>query len=93
MGIAPGAQIIVAKVAPNAVASPDSALLAAWMTWPLCILTPRTYPRPTAGMVNPDADTLFAGVYELQERITLGVAGGNEFQASYGNKSSRTCRL
>ena len=37
------------------------------------------------------ADTLFAGVYEkLQEKgITLDVAGGNEFQAGYGNKSGK----
>ena len=90
-GIAPDAQIIVGKVARSRGGIPDSALLAA--------LDDMTVIKPdvvnlslgrTAGM-DSAADTLFAGVYEkLQEKgITLDVAGGNEFQAGYGNKSGK----
>ena len=92
MGIAPDAQIIVAKVARSRGGGiPDSALLAALDD--MATLHPDAVNMSlgrTAGM-DSDADTLFAGVYEkLQEKgITLDVAGGNEFQAGYGNKSGK----
>ena len=92
MGIAPDAQIIVAKGARSRGGGiPDSALLAALDD--MATLHPDAVNMSlgrTAGM-DSDADTLFAGVYEkLQEKgITLDVAGGNEFQAGYGNKSGK----
>ena len=92
MGIAPDAQIIVAKVARSRGGGiPDSALLAALDD--MAVIKPDVVNLSlgrTAGM-DSAADTLFAGVYEkLQEKgITLDVAGGNEFQAGYGNKSGK----
>ena len=92
MGIAPDAQIIVAKVARSRGGGiPDSALLAALDD--MAVIKPDVVNMSlgrTAGM-DSAADTLFAGVYEkLQEKgITLDVAGGNEFQAGYGNKSGK----
>ena len=90
-GIAPDAQIIVAKVARGRGGIPDSALLAALDD--MAVIKPDVVNLSlgrTAGM-DSAADTLFAGVYEkLQEKgITLDVAGGNEFQAGYGNKSGK----
>ena len=72
-------------------ASPDSALLGALDD--MADIKPDVVNMSlgrTAGM-DSAADTLFAGVYEkLQEKgITLDVAGGNEFQAGYGNKSGK----
>ena len=92
MGIAPDAQIIVAKVARSRGGGiPDSALLGALDD--MADIKPDVVNMSlgrTAGM-DSAADTLFAGVYEkLQEKgITLDVAGGNEFQAGYGNKSGK----
>ena len=92
MGIAPDAQIIVAKVARSRGGGiPDSALLGALDD--MAVIKPDVVNLSlgrTAGM-DSAADTLFAGVYEkLQEKgITLDVAGGNEFQAGYGNKSGK----
>ena len=92
MGIAPDAQIIVGKVARSRGGGiPDSALLAALDD--MAVIKPDVVNLSlgrTAGM-DSAADTLFAGVYEkLQEKgITLDVAGGNEFQAGYGNKSGK----
>ena len=90
-GIAPDAQIIVGKVARSRGGIPDSALLAALDD--MAVIKPDVVNMSlgrTAGM-DSAADTLFAGVYEkLQEKgITLDVAGGNEFQAGYGNKSGK----
>ena len=90
-GIAPDAQIIVGKVARGRGGIPDSALLAALDD--MAVIKPDVVNLSlgrTAGM-DSAADTLFAGVYEkLQEKgITLDVAGGNEFQAGYGNKSGK----
>ena len=91
-GIAPDAQIIVAKVARSRGGGiPDSALLGALDD--MAVIKPDVVNMSlgrTAGM-DSAADTLFAGVYEkLQEKgITLDVAGGNEFQAGYGNKSGK----
>ena len=90
-GIAPDAQIIVGKVARSRGGIPDSALLAALDD--MAVIKPDVVNLSlgrTAGM-DSAADTLFAGVYEkLQEKgITLDVAGGNEFQAGYGNKSGK----
>ena len=90
-GIAPDAQIIVGKVARSRGGIPDSALLAALDD--MAVIKPDIVNLSlgrTAGM-DSAADTLFAGVYEkLQEKgITLDVAGGNEFQAGYGNKSGK----
>ena len=90
-GIAPDAQIIVGKVARGRGGIPDSALLAALDD--MAVIKPDVVNMSlgrTAGM-DSAADTLFAGVYEkLQEKgITLDVAGGNEFQAGYGNKSGK----
>ncbi len=58
-----------------------------WMTWPL---HPDAAFIPSAAQPGMDsAGTLFAGVYEkLQERASLDVAGDNEFQTGYGNKSA-----
>ena len=90
-GIASDAQIIVGKVARGRGGIPDSALLAALDD--MAVIKPDVVNLSlgrTAGM-DSAADTLFAGVYEkLQEKgITLDVAGGNEFQAGYGNKSGK----
>ena len=90
-GIAPDAQIIVGKVARSRGGIPDSALLGALDD--MAVIKPDVVNMSlgrTAGM-DSAADTLFAGVYEkLQEKgITLDVAGGNEFQAGYGNKSGK----
>ena len=90
-GIAPDAQIIVGKVARGRGGIPDSALLGALDD--MADIKPDVVNMSlgrTAGM-DSAADTLFAGVYEkLQEKgITLDVAGGNEFQAGYGNKSGK----
>ena len=90
-GIASDAQIIVGKVARGRGGIPDSALLGALDD--MAVIKPDVVNMSlgrTAGM-DSAADTLFAGVYEkLQEKgITLDVAGGNEFQAGYGNKSGK----
>ena len=92
MGIAPDAQIIVAKVARSRGGGiPDSALLAALDD--MATLHPDAVNMSlgrTAGM-DSDADTLFAGVYEkLQNNGTIvDVAAGNEYSAAYGNKSGK----
>ena len=92
MGIAPDAQIIVAKVARSRGGGiPDSALLAALDD--MADIKPDVVNMSlgrTAGM-DSAADTLFAGVYEkLQNNGTIvDVAAGNEYSAAYGNKSGK----
>ena len=92
MGIAPDAQIIVAKVARSRGGGiPDSALLAALDD--MAVIKPDVVNLSlgrTAGM-DSAADTLFAGVYEkLQNNgIIVDVAAGNEYSAAYGNKSGK----
>ena len=91
MGIAPDAQIIVAKVARSRGGIPDSALLAALDD--MADIKPDVVNMSlgrTAGM-DSAADTLFAGVYEkLQNNGTIvDVAAGNEYSAAYGNKSGK----
>ena len=92
MGIAPDAQIIVAKVARSRGGGiPDSALLAALDD--MAVIKPDVVNLSlgrTAGM-DSAADTLFAGVYEkLQNNGTIvDVAAGNEYSAAYGNKSGK----
>ena len=90
-GIAPDAQIIVAKVARGRGGIPDSALLAALDD--MAVIKPDVVNLSlgrTAGM-DSAADTLFAGVYEkLQNNGTIvDVAAGNEYSAAYGNKSGK----
>ena len=92
MGIAPDAQIIVAKVARSRGGGiPDSALLGALDD--MAVIKPDVVNLSlgrTAGM-DSAADTLFAGVYEkLQNNGTIvDVAAGNEYSAAYGNKSGK----
>ena len=92
MGIAPDAQIIVAKVARSRGGGiPDSALLGALDD--MADIKPDVVNMSlgrTAGM-DSAADTLFAGVYEkLQNNGTIvDVAAGNEYSAAYGNKSGK----
>ena len=90
-GIAPDAQIIVAKVARGRGGIPDSALLGALDD--MAVIKPDVVNMSlgrTAGM-DSAADTLFAGVYEkLQNNGTIvDVAAGNEYSAAYGNKSGK----
>ena len=91
-GIAPDAQIIVAKVARSRGGGiPDSALLGALDD--MADIKPDVVNMSlgrTAGM-DSAADTLFAGVYEkLQNNGTIvDVAAGNEYSAAYGNKSGK----
>ena len=92
VGVAPEAQIIVAKVSRDGSrAISDSALLAALDD--MVLLRPDVINLSlgwTAGMDN-EADSVYATVYKkLQEvGITVDAASGNAFSAGYGNTSGR----
>ena len=92
VGVAPEAQIIVAKVLRDGSrAISDSALLAALDD--MVLLRPDVINLSlgwTAGMDN-EADSVYATVYKkLQEvGITVDAASGNAFSAGYGNTSGR----
>ena len=91
MGVAPDAQIIVAKVERDGGGIPDSAIIAALDD--MAVLHPDVVNLSlgqTAGMDNA-ADSLYAGVFEnLQDKgIIVDAAAGNEFSAGYGNNSGK----
>ena len=92
VGVAPEAQIIVAKVSRDGSrAISDSALLAALDD--MVLLRPDVINLSlgwTAGMDN-EADSVYATVYKkLQDAgITVDAASGNAFSAGYGNTSGR----
>ena len=92
VGVAPEAQIVVAKVSRDGSrAISDSALLAALDD--MVLLRPDVINLSlgwTAGMDN-EADSVYATVYKkLQEAgITVDAASGNAFSAGYGNTSGR----
>ena len=92
VGIAPDAQIIVAKVARSSNGGiPDSALLAALDD--MVILHPDVVNLSlgqTGGMDN-EADSMYATVFKsLQDAgVTVNAAAGNEYTAGYGNLSGK----
>ncbi|SPT55312.1 S8 family serine peptidase [Schaalia odontolytica] len=92
VGIAPDAQIIVAKVARSSDGGiPDSALLAALDD--MVVLHPDVVNLSlgqTGGMDN-EADSVYATVFKsLQEvGVTVNAAAGNEYTAGYGNLSGK----
>ena len=91
MGVAPDAQIIVAKVERDSGGIPDSALLSALDD--MAVLRPDVVNLSlgqTAGMDNA-ADSVYAGIFEtLQEKgVAVDAAAGNEFSAGYGNNSGK----
>ena len=92
VGIAPDAQIIVAKVASSISGGiPDSALLAALDD--MVILHPDVVNLSlgqTGGMDN-EADSMYATVFKnLQAAgVTVNAAAGNEYTAGYGNLSGK----
>ena len=92
VGIAPDAQIIVAKVARSSNGGiPDSALLAALDD--MVILRPDVINLSlgqTGGMDN-EADSMYATVFKnLQNAgVTVNAAAGNEYTAGYGNLSGK----
>ena len=92
VGIAPDAQIIVAKVARSASGGiPDSALLAALDD--MVVLRPDVVNLSlgqTGGMDN-EADSMYATVFKsLQDAgVTVNAAAGNEYTAGYGNLSGK----
>ena len=92
VGIAPDAQIIVAKVARSSNGGiPDSALLAALDD--MVILHPDVVNLSlgqTGGMDN-EADSMYATVFKnLQAAgVTVNAAAGNEYTAGYGNMSGK----
>ena len=92
VGIAPDAQIIVAKVARSSNGGiPDSALLAALDD--MVILHPDVVNLSlgqTGGMDN-EADSMYATVFKnLQAAgVTVNAAAGNEYTAGYGNLSGK----
>ena len=92
VGIAPEAQIIVAKVARSSDGGiPDSALLAALDD--MVVLHPDVVNLSlgqTGGMDN-EADSVYATVFKsLQEvGVTVNAAAGNEYTAGYGNLSGK----
>jgi hypothetical protein len=92
VGIAPDAQIIVAKVARSSNGGiPDSALLAALDD--MVILCPDVINLSlgqTGGMDN-EADSMYATVFKnLQNAsVTVNAAAGNEYTAGYGNLSGK----
>ena len=91
MGMAPDAQIIVAKVEQDGGGMLDSALLAALDD--MAILHPDVVNLSLgqdAGMDNA-ADSLYAGIFEtLQDKgIIVDVAAGNAFSSGYGNASGK----
>ena len=91
MGVAPDAQIIVAKVERDSGGIPDSALLSALDD--MAVLRPDVVNLSlgqTGGMDNA-ADSVYAGIFEtLQEKgVAVDAAAGNEFSAGYGNNSGK----
>ena len=92
VGIAPDAQIIVAKVARSSNGGiPDSALLAALDD--MVVLHPDVVNLSlgqTGGMDN-EADSMYATVFKsLQDAgVTVNAAAGNEYTAGYGNLSGK----
>ena len=92
VGIAPDAQIIVAKVARSSNGGiPDSALLAALDD--MVVLRPDVVNLSlgqTGGMDN-EADSMYATVFKsLQDAgVTVNAAAGNEYTAGYGNLSGK----
>ena len=92
VGIAPDAQIIVAKVAKSTSGGiPDSALLAALDD--MVVLRPDVVNLSlgqTGGMDN-EADSMYATVFKsLQDAgVTVNAAAGNEYTAGYGNLSGK----
>ena len=92
VGIAPDAQIIVAKVARSSNGGiPDSALLAALDD--MVVLRPDVVNLSlgqTGGMDN-EADSMYATVFKnLQAAgVTVNAAAGNEYTAGYGNLSGK----
>ena len=92
VGIAPDAQIIVAKVASSISGGiPDSALLAALDD--MVVLRPDVVNLSlgqTGGMDN-EADSMYATVFKsLQDAgVTVYAAAGNEYTAGYGNLSGK----
>ena len=92
VGIAPDAQIIVAKVARSSNGGiPDSALLAALDD--MVVLRPDVINLSlgqTGGMDN-EADSMYATVFKsLQDAgVTVNAAAGNEYTAGYGNLSGK----
>ena len=92
VGIAPDAQIIVAKVARSSNGGiPDSALLAALDD--MVILRPDVVNLSlgqTGGMDN-EADSMYATVFKSlqQAGVTVNAAAGNEYTAGYGNLSGK----
>ena len=96
MGIAPDAQIIVAKVASSTSGGiPDSALLAALDD--MVVLRPDVVNLSlgqTGGMDN-EADSMYATVFKsLQDAgVTVNAAAGNEYTAGYGNLSGKNPAL
>ena len=92
VGIAPDAQIIVAKVARSSNGGiPDSALLAALDD--MVILRPDVVNLSlgqTGGMDN-EADSMYATVFKSLQNagVTVNAAAGNEYTAGYGNLSGK----
>ena len=92
VGIAPDAQIIVAKVARSSNGGiPDSALLAALDD--MVVLRPDVINLSlgqTGGMDN-EADSMYATVFKSlqQAGVTVNAAAGNEYTAGYGNLSGK----
>ena len=92
VGIAPDAQIIVAKVARSSNGGiPDSALLAALDD--MVVLRPDVVNLSlgqTGGMDN-EADSMYATVFKSlqQAGVTVNAAAGNEYTAGYGNLSGK----
>ena len=92
VGIAPEAQVIVAKVSRSVEGDiPDSALLAALDD--MVVLRPDVINLSlgwTAGMDN-EADSVYATVYKkLQDAgVTVNAASGNAFSTGYGNNSGK----
>ena len=92
VGIAPDAQIIVAKVARSSNGGiPDSALLAALDD--MVILHPDVVNLSlgqTGGMDN-EADSMYATVFKSLQNagVTVNAAAGNEYTAGYGNASGK----
>jgi len=91
-GIAPDAQIIVAKVARSSNGGiPDSALLAALDD--MVVLRPDVINLSlgqTGGMDN-EADSMYATVFKSLQNagVTVNAAAGNEYTAGYGNLSGK----
>ena len=92
VGIAPDAQIIVAKVASSTSGGiPDSALLAALDD--MVVLRPDVVNLSlgqTGGMDN-EADSMYATVFKSLQNagVTVNAAAGNEYTAGYGNLSGK----